>query len=716
MIHQDILRDVETNVTESRQFSISHDSAKLFSMLSSSLYSDKEKAVCYELGANCYDANPEVPFMVVFPTKLDAHIRFRDYGPGLSEDNVYRLLTVYGASDKHNDPNKIGGYGIGAKSPAAVASTWNVISHHAGLGMEFLVFIDDHGIPSLTKIREWASEETGLEVIIPVQPSRFFAWEQALRTCFKHYPKHPTFKNIAISYKDCVVSLSGPKWKMIKGSYDNLTLIASHRLYDVDHAKLTTELGNDRELVAYCRLPIILEFGHSDLSLSLSREQIQYTKATIQNIKRSLEVARTEIKKIISDKLATATNGLEYREKLAELWNDFSGNSKTCEVEEILQPFIDNNNFGISSGNVRNVINNYIIRIGEYKTTGSWINTDVFNAKVIGNFKASVVFKDGFAQKVTSSFTCRQTRIISLRTDRHHDTSTNLYTHSAHIRFGIDNIKDIAFYLNDVLDSVARIKYNRYTITEKYVLVLNENIVPAELKSRVKLASSLPKVPRTRTVRSTKNNTSKIESTWYRRTGAKLEKVSASDYAHNMKLAYFVFTNASTTMSIKEEASFLEAANALGYTLIGFKENNIDSSVSYIKDVVAKEFDTINTVDTANKINILDALIKAKYGHYSDLKLRFFKPLKGIVLPNTVWETTKNTINDALSVSLNIKMFLELASTLLRKPLLTPSITFDKICQEFYDTYPMLKYVDIYSVSNPECKVQVEKYLKLCEV
>ena len=100
---------VETGgVQEQGEFRIKN-SATAFAILSSGLYSNKFKAILRELGCNAYDSHveagcPEKPFTVHLPTRVNPILSIRDYGTGLTHDQIMNLYTTYFESTK-NDSN-----------------------------------------------------------------------------------------------------------------------------------------------------------------------------------------------------------------------------------------------------------------------------------------------------------------------------------------------------------------------------------------------------------------------------------------------------------------------------------------------------------------------------------------------------------------------------------------------------------------------------------
>src|SRR3990167_10349443 len=113
-------------ITESKLFEI-RINAHAFKMLSSGIYSDKITAILREIGCNAADAHIEAgiankPFEVKIPNRIDPQFYIRDFGSGLSHDNVMTLYTTYFASTKQDSNDVTGGFGLGSKSKPPVTS------------------------------------------------------------------------------------------------------------------------------------------------------------------------------------------------------------------------------------------------------------------------------------------------------------------------------------------------------------------------------------------------------------------------------------------------------------------------------------------------------------------------------------------------------------------------------------------------------------------
>jgi hypothetical protein len=164
--------DVEKTVQNS-QFKIAANS-KIFSILSDSIYVRKIDAVIRELCCNAYDAHIEAGldrrFLVKLPSNIDPEFRIRDFGRGLSHEEM-SMYTTYGESTKSSSNAYIGAFGIGAKSPFAYTDSFNVTAYQNGKGRAYSMFVED-GAPQMTLMGEFETDElSGLEVFFPVRLS-----------------------------------------------------------------------------------------------------------------------------------------------------------------------------------------------------------------------------------------------------------------------------------------------------------------------------------------------------------------------------------------------------------------------------------------------------------------------------------------------------------------------------------------------------------------
>lgn len=148
--------------------------AKLFHMLSSTLYTNKICSMIRELASNAYDSHKlanklDTPFEMTSPTLENLEFKIRDYGVGLTEEHALKTILFYLGSDKDESDDFIGGWGIGSKSPFAYAKNYSIICYKDGIKCEFFCWKDDNGLPSFSTVcKEETTEPNGVEIIVPV--------------------------------------------------------------------------------------------------------------------------------------------------------------------------------------------------------------------------------------------------------------------------------------------------------------------------------------------------------------------------------------------------------------------------------------------------------------------------------------------------------------------------------------------------------------------
>ena len=171
---------------------------KAFKILSSSLYNYKILAVVREISCNARDAHAmtqklDQPFSVKLPSMEDLHFTVRDFGPGLSPEDVMGMYTTYFQSTKMTDNDAIGGFGLGSKSPLSYATSFQVVTYHGGFKTTFLAFQNDNGEPDIYQLSQQATTEpTGLEVIVPVNEQDIRKFRTSATNVYRFFEVPPT--------------------------------------------------------------------------------------------------------------------------------------------------------------------------------------------------------------------------------------------------------------------------------------------------------------------------------------------------------------------------------------------------------------------------------------------------------------------------------------------------------------------------------------------
>lgn len=153
------------------------DSPEFFNILSSTLYTDQILAVVREVLCNAWDIHIEtgrtdIPVEV---TLDENYVIFRDFGTGISDDDMGPRYGIYGASTKKENGQVTGGFGLGCKAPFAVTDHFEVISFHNGRKTIYNLSkssAEVNGKPGIIPIASFPTEESGLQVKVPVSSMR----------------------------------------------------------------------------------------------------------------------------------------------------------------------------------------------------------------------------------------------------------------------------------------------------------------------------------------------------------------------------------------------------------------------------------------------------------------------------------------------------------------------------------------------------------------
>ncbi len=299
------LNHARTSVTQSGDAATSKfrilASAKAFEILSSSLYERKHEAIVRELCCNAVDAHvkagtPERRFELKLPDEMEPYLAVRDFGPGLSPDDVESIYTVYFASDKTGSDDYVGQLGLGAKSPFAYTDQFQVTSWNDGVKYVYTAFKNSDGFPELAAQAAHESDEpSGVEVRLAVVKSDFYTFMTAARTALRYFrvmpvvngginwqPEHkPTYAEKTDWY-----GVHGGESRVVMGDVaypidgETLGLFNGRASYYAD----TTE----GKLVNH-GIDLFLPIGA--VSVAASRESLSYDPRTIKKVVDTLTAA-----------------------------------------------------------------------------------------------------------------------------------------------------------------------------------------------------------------------------------------------------------------------------------------------------------------------------------------------------------------------------------------------------------------------------------------
>lgn len=170
-------------------------SGKAFTVLSDTLYTDKVLSPMREYMTNAFDAHVDAgnfePFNVNLPTQLEPTFSVRDFGNGLSHDDVIALLTRMFASSKENTNDQTGYLGLGSKSAFAYTNIFFVTSWFNGEELSYVASKGDEKPVITLNYRRPSDEPSGILVSWTVKAQDIHRYKEAAEKVVLAYYKLP---------------------------------------------------------------------------------------------------------------------------------------------------------------------------------------------------------------------------------------------------------------------------------------------------------------------------------------------------------------------------------------------------------------------------------------------------------------------------------------------------------------------------------------------
>lgn len=320
-------------VIEEARATVFHDDIKVFQVLSSNLYSNKIESIVREISCNGYDANREVnatePLQITVPNRMNLLWECRDYGPGMSREDVMRIYLGYFHSTKDQDNKAVGGYGLGSKSPFAYCDAFTVTSWHGGFKRIYAMTFDRASAPAVRLVSEEKSgEPSGLSVAVPVQPEDIDAWVSAtMRTCWRFDPQPVIKGSNNFQWPKVEYTEQGKGWRYYRRSSsgthkDNMSGFAMAIIGPVAYQIPTNNFDNLTRLQKdILQSPIEFDFAIGALDITPSREALQFTERTKKTILTRVDIFANELMPKINtqfDKCANMYEAIQLKVKKRE--------------------------------------------------------------------------------------------------------------------------------------------------------------------------------------------------------------------------------------------------------------------------------------------------------------------------------------------------------------------------------------------------------------
>ena len=259
--------------------------AVVMDMLYAKVYTDPILATMREISTNaidaCVDAGLPIKYEVNLPTLLNSIFSVRDYGTGLTEEQVKGIYSTMGASSKRDSNAYNGVFGIGKLAPLAYTDSFTVNSFISNTKYSYLISTDA-GIPQVITLgNEPTTEPNGLEISVVVKGSDQNTFNKKAADLYRFFDHKPIL-NQPINYPTVKVDIKGNDWYIEDTNYSNryhekLIVIMGNVAYVVPREEFS---GTEVQYIARTSLRLHVPIG--EVSITPGRESLSMDDKTIK--------------------------------------------------------------------------------------------------------------------------------------------------------------------------------------------------------------------------------------------------------------------------------------------------------------------------------------------------------------------------------------------------------------------------------------------------
>ncbi len=316
----------------------------LIGLIRNDIYSDKILAVIREYACNAYDANVErgkgnVPIQISLPTLIEPNFKVRDFGKGLSKDEIEDIFISYGESTKRESNAFTGQLGIGSKSGFCYGTNFLVTSFNGGIKTTYDCVLDKLNVGEcleLLSVPMKSTDQEGIEISIPVRIEDIERFKLKSFKFFKSWEVHPDIEGysqdeIKAFYQKDEILFQGQGWKIYQNEYNSTGHVSNtpesqavmgNIPYPLNWntVNLASNSGTTKLMDYLKNSRLVMYFNIGELQFAPSREQLQYTDITNKAIDSKLAIILGEIEKVVIDKFSNCKNLHEAKILYSELF------------------------------------------------------------------------------------------------------------------------------------------------------------------------------------------------------------------------------------------------------------------------------------------------------------------------------------------------------------------------------------------------------------
>lgn len=276
-----------------------------FKLLYGDLYSDPISALIRELSTNANDSHimagkSDVPFEVHLPNELEPFFYVRDFGTGLSPDQICGENGIYITfcdSNKMKSNDFTGCLGLGSKSPLAYTDNFTVESNYNGTKYSYAVFMDEAGEPCITELGSSVTDESnGLKIEMAIKDKDFDTFAGKAAEVLMWFKVRPNVHGHAnFSFNEHEYLRKTENYGIRKERSEESFVIMGNVAYPVSTGDFNyNKIDEVERAVLSYGVDLFVDIG--DVDFVPSREKLRYTDKTIAAVRKCLMGAIASIR------------------------------------------------------------------------------------------------------------------------------------------------------------------------------------------------------------------------------------------------------------------------------------------------------------------------------------------------------------------------------------------------------------------------------------
>ena len=291
------------------------ESSLLFDLLSSKIYKDPILAIVRELSTNAIDSHIDAgtadqPFAVRLPNSMDPYFAIRDFGTGLSQEDLETVYTTYGKSTRSKSNLFNGALGLGSKTPFAYTDMFSVVSYFNGVQYTYTALRNEENVPVFAFMTEEETDEpNGLEVKLEVRPGDHDKFINAAKRIYRFFDPCPNITGVRVEIPDPEPVLEGENYKLFEMSHhaaglpSRINVVMGNICYAADGIASANKLGHGGTLVLFADM--------GEVEFSSGREELRVTDDNQATVQARIDAALIDAHTQIEEKLEDITVALE---------------------------------------------------------------------------------------------------------------------------------------------------------------------------------------------------------------------------------------------------------------------------------------------------------------------------------------------------------------------------------------------------------------------